>query len=169
VSVVPGSPAQRAGLRAGTVIEAVNGRAVRSPLDYEARLLDTRVGESLEMTVLDGSDRRRIRLAAQDLPSLTAERVSAVADFRFITVTPAIQAERGMASEEGALIDGLSDDARALGLREGDVVREINRSRVRNAQDAAAMLRRLANSGTAVRMSIERRGQLLSASFRIRT
>ena len=168
-SVVPGSPAQRAGLRVGAVVDAINGRSVRSPLDYEARLLDSRVGETLEMTILEGRDRRTVRLATQDLPSLTAERVSAVADFRFITVTPAIQAERGLASSEGALIDGLSNDALQLGLREGDVVLEINRSRVRNAQDAAAMLRRLANSGTAVRMAIERRGQLLSASFRIRT
>jgi serine protease Do len=168
-SVVSGSPGQRAGLRAGAVIDQINGRSVRSPLDYEARLLDSRVGETLEMTVLEGQERRTVRLSTVDLPSLTAERVSAVADFRFITITPAIQAERNLASTEGALIDGLSDDARQLGLREGDVVLEINRSRVRNAQDAATMLRRLSNSGTAVRMAIERRGQLLSASFRIRT
>ncbi len=168
-SVVPGSPAARAGLRTGAVVEAVNGRPVHVPLDYEARLLDTRVGETLELTVRNGGARRTVTLETQDLPSLTAERVSAVADFRFITVTPAIQAERGLTSDEGALIDGLSDNARTLGLREGDVVLEINRSRVRNAQDAATMLRRLANSGTAVRMAIERRGQLLSASFRIRT
>src|SRR5690606_26801587 len=35
--VVPGSPAASAGLEAGMIISSVNGRAVSSPLDWEAR------------------------------------------------------------------------------------------------------------------------------------
>ncbi len=164
-SVVGGSPAARAGLRAGMVIQSANGKPVRSTLDWEARLLDTRVGESLDVGVVQGGTTRTIRVPTQDVPSLTAERVSAISGFEFVTLTPAIQAERGLVNTEGALIVSLSDAAKGIGLREGDLVLEINRQRVRTAQEAASLLRRL--SGGGVRMTVERRGQLRSVAFSI--
>jgi serine protease Do len=165
--VVPGSPAARAGLRPGALISSVNDRTVRTTWDWEARLLDTRVGESLDVTVDENGTRRTLRIAAQDLPSLTAERVRALRDFEFVTVTPAIRAERGLRSTEGALIVALSDAARAVGLREGDVVLEINRTPVRTAQDAARLLGQLAGRGQ-VLVFLERAGRVGSVSFNIR-
>lgn len=164
-NVVSGSPADRAGLRAGMIIESANGRPVRSPLDWEARLLDTRVGETVEVTVRRGDARQAFNLATQDLPSLTAERIRALSDFELITLTPAIQAERGLASSEGALIVSLSTAARNIGLREGDVILEINRQRIRTGQEAADLLRRL--GGRRVQVTLERRGQLVSVGFYI--
>jgi serine protease Do len=165
-SVAEGSPAARAGLRSGMVIDSVQGRAVHSALDWEARLLDARVGETLNIVASQGTARRAYRLATADLPSLTAQRVAAGSDFEFITVTPAIQSERNLGSSEGALIVELSPAARSIGLQENDVVVEINRTRIRTAQEAASILRRLSGR---VRMVIERRGQLMSAQFYIGT
>jgi serine protease Do len=164
-NVVAGSPAARAGLRSGMVLETVNGRTIRSPFDWEARLLDTRVGETLEVAVSQAGTRRSLRVPTQDLPSLGAERIRALADFEFVTLTPAIQAERGLASTEGALIVSLSAAARDIGLQQGDLVLEINRQRVRTAQEAASLLRRL--SGRRVSVTFERQGQLGSIAFYI--
>jgi len=164
-SVAPGSPAAEAGLRGGEIIEAAAGRAVHTPLDWEARVLDLRVGESLDLSVLAGTRRVSVRLRAQDLPSFTAERIRAVgSNFEFITVTPGVKAERGLASERGALIVSLSDAARSVGLREGDVVLEINRQPIESAEDAARLLRQLSGP---VRVIVERQGRLGSTSFRI--
>ncbi len=165
--VVPASPAQRAGLRPGALIESVGGRPVRSPLDWEARWLDARVGEMMEVAATVGGARRTFRVMPQDLPSITAERVSAGSDFTFISVSPAIQAERNLSNSEGALIVGLSDAARNLGLREYDLVFEINRRQIRTAQEAASILRQLSGTNSVVRMSFERQGQFGSVSFRI--
>ncbi|MGD8277515.1 MAG: trypsin-like peptidase domain-containing protein [Gemmatimonadota bacterium] len=165
-SVVSGSPAARAGLRAGMVIQSANGKPVRSTFDWEARLLDTRVGEDVDVGVVQGGSTRTISVPTQDLPSLTAERVRALSDlFELVTLTPAIQAERGLVNSEGALIVSLSDDASNVGLREGDLVLAINRQRIRTAQDAADLLNRLRGSGA--RLTIERRGQLVSIAFSI--
>jgi serine protease Do len=163
-AVADGSPAARAGIRPGLVIDSVQGRPVRSPLDWEARLLDARVGETLNIVARAGGARRTFSVSTSDLPSLTAQRVAAGSDFEFITVTSAIQAERNLGSSEGALIVQLSDAARSIGLQENDVVLEINRTRIRTAQEAASILRRLSGR---VRMTIERRGQLMSAQFYI--
>jgi serine protease Do len=165
-AVVPGSPGERAGARRGMTVEMVNGRRVSTPLDWEARLLDTRVGDALQITVSEGTARNALRVETQDLPSITAERVRALTDFEFVSLTPAIRAERNVAAERGALIVELSDAARQIGLQVGDVVVQINRTPVANAQEAASLLRRLAGQGP-VRVFFERGGHYGSVSFYI--
>jgi serine protease Do len=164
-SIAPGSPAARAGLRAGDVIVSVNGRRVGTPLDWEARLLDTPVGGSLDVVMSRAGREQSLRITAEPLPSLTAERVRALSDLQLVTVTPAIRAERNLASEQGALIVERSDVARRVGLAAGDVIVQINRVPVASAEDAAALLRRLA--GGAARLIIERNAQYGSVSFTI--
>jgi len=165
--VIPGSPAAAAGLEPGMVIESVNGRDVASPLDWDARLIDTRVGENLNLVVVQNGRRRNMRVVARDLPSLTAERVRAIDELDLVTLTPAIRAERGLLSENGALILRSSEAAQRVGLREGDLIVQINRTPVRSAADAAAQLQRLSGTRVAVRIILERQGQLISTSFYI--
>ena len=164
-AVAPGSPAASAGLRPGLLVHQVNGRAVHSPLDWEARLLDSRVGEPLELVVSESGRRRTVRLNTQGLPSLAADRVNALDEFQLVTLTPAIRAERQLQSERGALIVDASDAAQRIGLRPGDLIVQINRTTIRSAEDAADLLGRLARAGVTVRMVLERRGTLLSVSF----
>jgi C-terminal processing protease CtpA/Prc len=83
-------------------------------------------------------------------------------------MTAAIRSERRIRSENGALIVRLTEPARRLGLRDGDVIVDINRSRIQTAEEAATILTRLRGTGIAVRMTIERGGQLRSVSFDIR-
>jgi serine protease Do len=165
-AVAPASPAARAGLRAGMRIESVNGRAVHTPWDWEARMLDTRVGETIDVAVGAGTGARTLRISPQDLPSMTAERVSAGRNFEFVTLTPQIRAERSLTSTEGALIVNLSPQARGIGLQEGDLVVGINRAAVKNAQDAATLLRELTGQGI-VYVTFERQHQYFTTSFRI--
>lgn len=165
--VADNTAAARAGLRPGDVIESVDGRRVATPLDWEARLLDARVGDALLLVVRRDAATRSFRLIPTDLPSLSAARIAALAGLQLVTVTPAIRAERNLTSEQGALIVGLSDDARSVGLDEGDLIIEINRQPIRTAQEAARVLRALAGRGT-IRVGIEREGRYGSITFYIR-
>lgn len=165
--VAPNSPAARAGLRNGMLVVRVGGRPVFTPLDWEARMIDARIGEPLEVVVSENGRERTVRISPQDVPSLAATRVSALSDeFELITVTPAIRSERRISSQRGALIVGLSDDARRIGLREGDVIIEINRVPVRTAEETAQVMSRLPRR-SAVRLTIERQGEYGYISFSI--
>ncbi len=165
--VAPESPARRAGIEAGQILVRAGGRTVHTPLDWEAALLDAEVGQPLELAVRSGSRQRTVTVMPGDLPSMSAERIRALSDFELVTVTPAIQAERAVASDHGALIVGLSDVARQqLGLQEGDVIVQVNRTPIRSAQEAAQLLGRLSGRG-AVRLIFERHGQLVSTWFTI--
>jgi serine protease Do len=162
--VVAGSPADRAGIRAGQRLSAIGGKRVRSPLDWEAGLLDARVGEALEVRV-GGAGERAVRVVAGDLPSLGAERIQALRDFQLVTVTPAIRQERGLSNDAGALIVSLSDEARRIGFQEGDLILQVNRARVRTAEEAAEALRLQGARGVVV--YFERGGRIGSTSFSV--
>lgn len=166
--VAPGSPAATAGVQPGMIVTSANSRPVASPLDWEARLLDTRLGESLELVVTHDGRQRTLRVGTADLPSLAAERVRALDELDLVSVTPAIRAERRIVNEGGALVVTAGEGAQQVGFRDGDVILQINRAAVRSAAEAATMLRRLEGTRTTVRVLVERQGQLLSLSFNIR-
>lgn len=161
--VVPGSPGDQAAIVPGDRFLAANGRPLAAPLDFEALLLDLRAGDELTLSI-DGQP-RDVRVAASALPSLAAERVTVLEEVDLVTVTPAIRAERGLVSEDGALVASISERmATQLGLARGDVLVQINRLRVRSAEDVADVFQRLRGPGS-LRIYLERNGQYVARDF----
>jgi S1-C subfamily serine protease len=153
--VAPGSPADRAALEPGDRLLFANRRPLTGPLDFESVLLDLRAGDGLEL-VVEGQD-RALQLEAARSPSAAAERVT-LQDVQVITVTPEVRAERRLTSEAGALIVGITDDARGrTGLREGDVIVGINRTAIRSAEELARVFESLRGSG-GLALTFERNG-----------
>jgi S1-C subfamily serine protease len=145
-SVASGSPAGRAGLRVGERLLSANGRPLAGPLDFEGILLDLRAGDALVVAV-EGRD-GTLQMEAAAFPSTTAERVRVLHDIDLITVTPQIRAERGLGSERGAMIAGISpESAGQTGLSVGDVIVQINRVPVRSAEELASLFRGLTGTG----------------------
>jgi serine protease Do len=158
-NVAPGGPAAKAGLRPGDVLVQANGRRLRNYLDWEAVKLDLHVGDAVDLTVRTGNSTVRRRVVTGDLPTVTAEKITVLQDLQLINVTPAIQAERGIRSEQGALIFRVSPQvSRATGLQPGDVILAINRTQVRNASEVADLLN--VRPGQVIRIYVEREGQV---------
>jgi serine protease Do len=169
VRVVPGSPAETANLTAGMELVAVQGRPVKSHLDWEAELLDVSPGETVNVTVRNDAGREvDIVLQVEDLPSVDAARIEVIEGLELITLTDAIQAERGLRSDAGALIAGVSDPVtRVTDLRQGDLIVQINRRPIGSAEDAAEVLQYLASQRADVQVVYERGGRLRAAYFRV--
>jgi serine protease Do len=157
-AVTPGGPAARAGLRSGDVLVEANGRKLRNYLDWEAVKLDLHVGDAVEVAVRNGSGTARRRIVTGDLPTVTAEKITVLQELQLINITPAIQAERGIRSPQGALIFRISSQvSRATGLQAGDVILAINRSPVRTASEVSGLLN--VRPGQVIRIYLEREGQ----------
>jgi serine protease Do len=158
-AVTPGGPAARAGLRPGDVLVEANQRKLRNYLDWEAVKLDLHVGNAVEVAVRSGNNTARRRIVTGDLPTVTAEKITVLQDLQLINVTPAIQAERGIRSAQGALIFRISPEvSRATGLQAGDVILAVNRSPVRSASEVSSLLN--VRSGQVIRIYLEREGQV---------
>ncbi|MDH3272460.1 MAG: trypsin-like peptidase domain-containing protein [Gemmatimonadota bacterium] len=157
--IAAGTPADAAALEVGDRLLVANGRPLTGPLDWEGVLLDLRADDFLSLSVQGRAQPVQIR--AVSYPSLTAARVTLFRDIELISVTPQIQLERGLVSADGALIANISPDlARRLGLQLGDVIVQMNRTRIRSADDAARFFDSLTGQQGQVIVYLERNGNL---------
>jgi serine protease Do len=168
-SVADGSPASRAGLTAGDIMVSAGQRQVRTFLDWEGVKLDVSPGDSVAVSYLRNGRQRRAVVVIEDLPTTRAERVSVLGDMELITVTEAIRQERGLESEQGALIYVIGEATqRATRLRPGDVVLQINQERISGAEQVTAFFRRIRGRRGWVRVWVERDRALRATEFYVR-
>jgi hypothetical protein len=60
-----GSPAEKAGLRAGDVIVQFGERAIKNVYDFTYALRDAKAGEPIELVILRGSDRQTLKITPE--------------------------------------------------------------------------------------------------------
>jgi serine protease Do len=162
--VAPGGAGERAGIQPGDRIDRINGQPVRTFLAWEKTMLDLAPGDTLQLAVTRGTDTRAAFLAASDLPSVFAERVS-VRDLQLITVTPAIQAERRLRYPFGALIvDAPQVWQRSAGIQSGDVILQVNNYRISQAEQVSQLIDYY-RGRSALRFIVARGDQVLSADL----
>ncbi|MEO7362648.1 MAG: trypsin-like peptidase domain-containing protein [Gemmatimonadaceae bacterium] len=157
--VVAGSPAQKAGVQIGDEILRAGTRVVHNPFDWEARLLDLRVGESIPITLKRGAREVTMTLTVAEAPEVGAARVTVAKDLELITLTESIRGERGISSGAGAVVTRISENASAsIGLQKGDVIFQVNNQRVGSAEQASTLISRFGANGS-VYLFFERGGR----------
>jgi serine protease Do len=160
--VAQGSPAAGVGLSAGTKLLEAGGQRLNAPLDFENVLLDLRAGDEIELVAEGG---KHVKLKTEALPSVRAERVRILDNMELITVTPEVKAERGVASDQGALVVSVSAELQQqLGFQPGDVILQVNNARVATAEDAARIFNSVRGRGL-MQIYFERNGGLQVQSF----
>lgn len=166
-TVVPGSPAANAGLRPRDVIVRSRGRLLRNAFDWQAEELDLRVGEQIPLVVRRAGRDLTVSVTIADKPEIQAPKVAVLKELELVSVTPAIRLERGIQSAKGALIYRVSARvAEELGIETGDVIVQINRTPVADADEAARALDYYGGRG-AIRMYFERGRRVYSTDFMI--
>jgi len=167
-AVVPGSPADRAGIRRGDMLVRSRSRVIHNAFDWEAELLDLRVGDQVPLVLKRGARDVPVSVTIADLPEVSAAKVAVLKELELVTLTPAIRVDRGIRSPRGALIYNLSERVSdELGLEKGDVIVQINRIPVETANAAARALDAAAGPAT-IHMFFERGGRIYSTDFMIR-
>jgi serine protease Do len=167
-TVAQGSPAAAAGLQAGDAILREAGRSIRNPFDWQAALLDLRVGSPARLHVRRGTREFDVDVNIADRPEVNAPKVQVLRELELVTVTPAIAAERGLRRAYGALVYRTSPlVSDQTGLQQGDAILQINNTPIRNAQDVAKAIDYYASRGY-LRVVFERQGQVGWTEFAVR-
>ena len=159
-SVVPGSPAARAGIQQGDQLLRAGSRTLRNSFDWEAERLDLRVGDRVPFVVRRGSREVTLTVEIADLPEVSAPKVAVLQELELVNLTPAIRAERGIRVSRGAVVYNLSDRvANEIGLQRGDVIVQINRLPISSAADVQRAIDTYAGR-SAMRILYERGGRI---------
>jgi serine protease Do/serine protease DegQ len=132
--VHPGSPAEKAGLREGDVVVALNGRPLHAAAELRARLGLTPVGDEIELHVLRGKEARRVRARIappQDPTTAEGRPVPQMPGMSVVEIergSPLYQRLRG----GGLIVAGVEQESRAFqaGFRPSDIIYAVNGRRV---------------------------------------
>jgi len=139
VNIIPGSPAEKAGLKPGDVVMAVNGKPVRDAPDLRNRIGLLRVDDKLSLDVLRDGSRVTIgavigaRTASTAPGGVKNERLAGVS----LGEIPQKSPYYGQVAGSMVFAVTTGTPAWAAGLREGDVITSVNRAQI---EDLAALL-----------------------------
>jgi len=154
-SVAPGSPADRAGLRNGDVITAIDGHPVDDPNALRNRVATTAPNSQVSLSIIRDGREQRVNLKVGELTAESAASGrssggpgNAPADRHLgVSVEPltsALAEELGVRKGTQGLVVRSVDPggpAARAGVQPGDVVVAVNRQAVRSASDIVAALK----------------------------
>jgi serine protease Do len=163
--VTPKSPAEKAGLRDGDVITEFNGKPVKDSRHLKLQVGQMAPGTSVPMKVLRDGKMKSLDVLLKELPGseLAANRNPADAGNATDALHGVAVGDIDAATKQqlklpanlnGALITQIDPNSVAYeaGLREGDVILEINRKPVKSAEDAVQLTESVKDKRTLVRV-----------------
>lgn len=135
--VEPGSPADHAGLRAGDVVTAVNGRPVRNASALRNAIGILRVGTELRLDTVRDGRRQRIRAVLVEPTRQLLDAGAASERLAGARLGPLDSRHPVAGRLEGVAVEEVKRGSPAwvAGLRQGDVIISINRQKVRSIAD----------------------------------
>ncbi len=156
MSVEPGSPAEKAGLKGGDVITSVNGTPVKTGNDLVNPIAQAPIGSKVKLNyVRDGAAKEatatvedRTRVFPNSAGRMNEQKDdSAPAEFglRVESLTPERASRVGVEGQKGVLVTDVEPASFAddLGFGRGDVIAEVNRQPVGSVAEYKAAIGKL--------------------------
>jgi serine protease Do len=159
-SVADGSPAGKAGLKAGDVIVRYDGKVVEGPRTLPVLVANTEIGKTVELSVVRDGSLRPVKVTVGNL-----------AESRQASATGVPGTPRGSSRLTERLGVELRQDDRGVvvtdvrpaspadqaGILEGDVIREVNRTPISRLEDVQKGMER-PGAANQVLLRVERQG-----------
>ena len=141
--VVADSPAEKSGLLRGDIIVNFDGKRIEDSHDLPVKVAATPVGDEVEVTVLrDGKEKQlmvKIEKLATDETHLgsSAEPAKGKGGMQLHELSPQMDERFGINADQGVAVVGVDPESAAgqAGVRQGDVIVEVNRNAVRSIDD----------------------------------
>ena len=172
--VQPGSPAEKAGMKPGEVVTAVNGIPVEHPDALGYRLTTVGIGGTAGITVIDNGKKEELTLSLDRAPETTPrdERLiegrNPFAGAVVANLSPRISEEMRMPASQataGVVVTEVNrgSPAARIGLKPRDIIVELNGTAVSDTEALASLVD---ENPAFWRVEIERDGQRIRQFFR---
>ena len=161
-NVVPRGPAAKAGVQPGDLVVALNGKPVESAGQLTRSIALVPPGEQVKLDVLrKGGEKKQLAFKVAQRPEDEGQAAAGGKDeeggggeqankspklgVSLAPLTPQIARQLGVPAEEGVVVADVVEGgpAQRAGIRQGDVVVEVNRQPAKKVEDVAAALAKL--------------------------
>src|SRR5437870_4993958 len=158
--VVPKSPSEKAGMKTGDVITSVNGKKISDSREVRLMIGSMAPGKKVQIEVNREGQNKNINVELAEMPageaeegaettpeeSAQPEKATVFGGVAVADITDDIRTALNLSKDvKGAVIAEIDADSPAAkaGLREGDVIQEVNKQPVKNAKDLVAISKKL--------------------------
>jgi serine protease Do len=127
--VAPGSPAERAGLKVGDIIVAIDGEKVREVRELQFRIMKTPPGTEITLTILRGGKEQTIKAKVGEMPEeVSFGQPKEQANELGLSLRDLSPEEVRRFGVKGVFVDGVAPGslAQRSGLRRGDIILAVN-------------------------------------------
>jgi serine protease Do len=136
--VIPGDPADKAGIKPNDIIIDVNGEKVVTGRELTATTAKLTVGDKATLTVIRDGKQKRFDVEIGKRPATLADagklRPEKEAEFGFqvADLTPEMARRLNVAEDKGVVVVAVNGNSKAgkAGIQKGDLIKEVNRQDV---------------------------------------
>ncbi len=150
-SVLPGSPAEKAGLKQGDVIIAFNGKKIKDAHDISRLVAATSPHTEIPIRIIRNGKEKMLKVNIGVMPvngqTPSPQEVQNTWGINVQALTPELAERLGLnPGEKGVVITEVrpGSPAASAGLRPGDVILEIDRKKITNTHDYTEAMRKAA-------------------------
>ncbi|MCG6535083.1 MAG: Do family serine endopeptidase, partial [Syntrophales bacterium LBB04] len=162
--VVPGGPADQAGIQRGDVISRFNSKEVKSIPDLSRLVAETPVGETVIARIQRKGRQQNVALKVAEMPADSAPSVGRTQTrtdlgMNVDNVLEKYQRQFQLRDRTGVVVVSVASGGAAeqAGILAGDLIKEMNRFSVRNMDDYRTILRQ-AKNGSSLLLLVKRAG-----------
>jgi len=168
-AVEPKSPADKAGVKTGDIILAVDGRAIENSIDLPRMIGELRPGTAVTLKVWRQGETQELRASLGEAPAEKVARADSESKTKpsklGLAVRPLTEEERKQIEAEGGMLVEQSEGPAALaGVQAGDVILALNNQPVKSVDQLRRLVERSRGS---VALLIQREGNKIYVPIRL--
>ena len=158
--VMKGSPADKAGLKVGDIIIALNGRKLEDVRDLQLSIMKTKPGTEVTLTIIREGKRKEIKVKVGELPEkISGKPKSYEGEDLGLSLRDLTPKEKARLGVEGVLVVSVAPGSPAYesGLRPGDVIMRVNYKKVSTVREFYKLIESLKDMGKSKALLLVRR------------
>jgi Do/DeqQ family serine protease len=169
-SVVAGSPAARAGLKASDLITTIDGQPIDDPNAFDYRFATHPLGGASQIDVIRGGKPLKLSVALESAPDTDRNEITLGGHSPFqgasvANISPAVADELHLdADTDGVVITELPEDSTAanVGFQKGDIILAVNHKKISKTGDLDKVTR---DQSRLWRITLLRGGQQINVTL----
>jgi len=155
------SPAKKAGILPGDALLEIDNDKIKNQSDWEEVVTYARVGEELNVKIQRGNDSINTILIPDELPIKKAPSYTDRFGLEVASITKQLSTMYGLKDNSGVMVAKVNENSIASSweLREGDIIRRINRQKITCLSDYKKTAEKI-GTGYRILFFIERQGEM---------